>query len=575
MIEITKADAYGVVLVNAKGEVLLREPKGHFGGYVWTFAKGRPSKGETPDATAKRKAFDETGYSVELLDAIPDVFSGTTTSSSFFLAGPLGKQSKPAEETEATRWVDFDEAARLIGQTKSKTGRERDLAILRSAKDIQVRLDWARRPATCKEDWETKRLPNNRAEFTLDLQYDDAAMARIRKGFLPTVMEEKWFIWFDEPVLHFHRSWTGNCIFQVRFVHDSDGWHAVYAKVNRKPDQYSETDDVENRRLVADLINGWLINGPDGPAADPIASTQERADRNSTSISSGLRSDLAAVSRRYGSLEEPYYGFEGSFQAQKDGKLWLNNINLLFPMLADFLVQEIRYYAFQIANQYDHNASTWPKIVEAEATPSWQKRWARLAQFLTIFSGRDKRFAYDDNFLPGGGLEGRLLKEFGSEDYDPRDDAQATHWHYPIDAKDPLAAPANMRLLNIRFYSWDADYYGMAASALCGELGQVLSGNPITLIDPTDDTPYTYGKIYKDDGTLAVRFHAMLCEWVEVFAGLESLNLAENTEPMMSDAQLYFAILSLYPDELAEGNVTVLEAPVAERWRSLEEIQVD
>ena len=101
-----------------------------------------------------------------------------------------------------------------------------------------------------------------------------------------------------------------------------------------------------------------------------------------------------------------------------------------------------------------------------------------------------------------------------------------------------------------------------------------MSGNPVTLIDPTDDKPYTYGKIQEDDGTLATCFHAMLCEWVEVFAGLEALNLVENTEPMMSDAQLYFAILSLCPDELAEGNVTVLKAPGHVRWRSLEEIQV-
>ena len=37
---IPRADAYGGVLVDAKGRVLLRAPKGHYGGYVWTFPKG-------------------------------------------------------------------------------------------------------------------------------------------------------------------------------------------------------------------------------------------------------------------------------------------------------------------------------------------------------------------------------------------------------------------------------------------------------------------------------------------------------------------------------------------------------
>ncbi len=103
MYDIPKADAYGVVMFNAKGQVLLREPSGHFGGYVWTFAKGRPDAGETPAETAAREALEETGYRVELLDVIPQVFPGTTTSSAFFIAGPLGKHGKPTNETAATR----------------------------------------------------------------------------------------------------------------------------------------------------------------------------------------------------------------------------------------------------------------------------------------------------------------------------------------------------------------------------------------------------------------------------------------------------------------------------------------
>jgi 8-oxo-dGTP diphosphatase len=57
MYDIPKADAYGAVIFNAKGQVLLREPSGHFGGYVWTFAKGRPDAGESPAETAIRETF--------------------------------------------------------------------------------------------------------------------------------------------------------------------------------------------------------------------------------------------------------------------------------------------------------------------------------------------------------------------------------------------------------------------------------------------------------------------------------------------------------------------------------------
>lgn len=303
MYEIPKADAYGVILINAKGQVLLREPSGHFGGYVWTFAKGRPDPGETPAQTAIREALEETGYHVELLDVIPETFKGTTTSSAFFLAGPIGKQGKPTSETSATRWVGFDEAVGLIAQTHSKTGQDRDLAILRAAREVQERLPWARRPATCKEDWETKPFPRKRAEIPLDLSFDEEAMARIRKGFLPMVMEEKWFAWCEGSVLHLHRSWTGLCIYQVRFEKSANGWRAVSAKVNRNPRQYSETDDAADQRLIADLIDGLLVNGPTGPRTDPMAEMLMQASQpnylGSPSVVSGLIQQIMEAAVAY------------------------------------------------------------------------------------------------------------------------------------------------------------------------------------------------------------------------------------------------------------------------------------
>lgn len=43
-----KRAAFGGVVVDAEGRVLLREPADHFGGYVWTFPKGRPDANESP-----------------------------------------------------------------------------------------------------------------------------------------------------------------------------------------------------------------------------------------------------------------------------------------------------------------------------------------------------------------------------------------------------------------------------------------------------------------------------------------------------------------------------------------------
>ena len=37
-------------------------------------------------------------------------------------------------------------------------------------------------------------------------------MDQIRAGHIPEMMEDKWFIYWQDDRLFFHRSWTGYCI---------------------------------------------------------------------------------------------------------------------------------------------------------------------------------------------------------------------------------------------------------------------------------------------------------------------------------------------------------------------------
>jgi 8-oxo-dGTP pyrophosphatase MutT (NUDIX family) len=133
--KVPTADAYGGVLIDDSGCVLLREPTGHFGGYVWTFAKGRPDPGETPEETALREVLEETGQSAIIVSLISQVFPGTTSTTVFFLMAPVGAPIKFTDETKRTRWVSEPVARRLIATTIPDIGRERDLAVLAAAFD--------------------------------------------------------------------------------------------------------------------------------------------------------------------------------------------------------------------------------------------------------------------------------------------------------------------------------------------------------------------------------------------------------------------------------------------------------
>ncbi|MGH2603345.1 MAG: hypothetical protein ACRDJ9_28675, partial [Dehalococcoidia bacterium] len=78
------------------------------------------------------------------------------------------------------------------------------------------------RPAT-PSDWRTAALPDKHAKIALDRAFNAAEMTRIEAGLIPEAMEDKWFIYFDSNRLHFHRSWTGFCIYVVEFVRDGSG----------------------------------------------------------------------------------------------------------------------------------------------------------------------------------------------------------------------------------------------------------------------------------------------------------------------------------------------------------------
>ena len=126
--------AYGGVVINRRGEVLLREPANHFDGYSWTFAKGRPEHDEEPQTTAVREVCEETGVVGEIIKRLPGEFRGSTTRNIYYLMKPFGIVGDfDREETQAIQWATVEEAKRLLALSANPAGRQRDLAVLAAA----------------------------------------------------------------------------------------------------------------------------------------------------------------------------------------------------------------------------------------------------------------------------------------------------------------------------------------------------------------------------------------------------------------------------------------------------------
>ena len=101
-------------------------------------------------------------------------------------------------------------------------------------------------------------MPVRRARLPYARWLPNDYFSALSLGFVPEVMEDKWFAYVRDRRLYLHRSWTGFCVYEVLFERMPDwmggGYLASETVVNRDPEQYGATDDREDIRLLDRLV---------------------------------------------------------------------------------------------------------------------------------------------------------------------------------------------------------------------------------------------------------------------------------------------------------------------------------
>lgn len=106
-------------------------------------------------------------------------------------------------------------------------------------------------------------MPESVARVPFEDSYSSEEYATIARGLVPREIEDKWFIYEDRGAVYFHRSWTGACIFRVRFEAADDRHRVVEVLVSRDREQYTSDDERYEARLLHSLIDHLLLR-PDG-----------------------------------------------------------------------------------------------------------------------------------------------------------------------------------------------------------------------------------------------------------------------------------------------------------------------
>jgi len=126
--------------------------------------------------------------------------------------------------------------------------------------------------AAASSSWKRRELPVEREDLKLEAFFTDADAEEMMQGFIPKQMEDKWFIYFEDGWLRFHRSWTGAAIYALRLEGSPAGVRVIESWVNRNPAQYTLKDTEFDRKLVTYLIDSILLKKsvpfPTPPGAD-------------------------------------------------------------------------------------------------------------------------------------------------------------------------------------------------------------------------------------------------------------------------------------------------------------------
>jgi hypothetical protein len=113
--------------------------------------------------------------------------------------------------------------------------------------------------AMTRDDRKLRKMPKLHATIRVTRRFSASEIEKIKLGFRPDDMDEKWFIFYEEDRLYIHRSWTGYCIYIVHFEKEGRDSVACEIDVNRNPKQNGVNDDSYDAQMAFWVIDFILL----------------------------------------------------------------------------------------------------------------------------------------------------------------------------------------------------------------------------------------------------------------------------------------------------------------------------
>jgi hypothetical protein len=108
-----------------------------------------------------------------------------------------------------------------------------------------------------RDSWKSTPMAQQHKPLDFTASYVKADAELILAGHRPQGMDDKWFIYAEGDCLFFHRSWTGLCVYRIRFACESSVLRIVDSVVTCE--KYDPKDLEYERKLLAFLIDSILL----------------------------------------------------------------------------------------------------------------------------------------------------------------------------------------------------------------------------------------------------------------------------------------------------------------------------
>ena len=96
-------------------------------------------------------------------------------------------------------------------------------------------------------------------KIAIALRFTERQYAKLIKGLIPKQMEDKWFVFYADNWLYFHRSWTGFGIYKAKIIKKNDSYFIKEFQAERNQDKYHNEDDNTDIENISFLIGRGLL----------------------------------------------------------------------------------------------------------------------------------------------------------------------------------------------------------------------------------------------------------------------------------------------------------------------------